>query len=84
MAYYERPKWFAQAACRKHPGVEFVPRGQPSPKTTYREQREICAGCPVKALCLDEALALGPECVGIWGGTDGRERRAMLREREAA
>ncbi|MEV6864059.1 WhiB family transcriptional regulator [Streptosporangium subroseum] len=34
-----------------------------------REQvaREVCAECPVRALCLDRALTLRPE-TGVWAG----------------
>jgi WhiB family redox-sensing transcriptional regulator len=35
----------------------------------------ICARCEVKAPCLEFALRMGED--GIWGGTTGRQRRAM-------
>lgn len=33
--------------------------------------------CPVKAECLDYALSLPTFCVGIWGGTQQKERRRI-------
>lgn len=43
----------------------------------------LCSGCPVKPECLATALALRV-AHGIWGGTTGREREAMLRRRYRA
>lgn len=77
------PVWYRWAECRKHPELEFVPSST-NPRLTYPEQRAICAGCGVRKLCLDEALAYGPDLRGIWAGTDERERRRMLKAREAA
>lgn len=37
-----------------------------------RSAKKICAGCPVRAECLE--FAIENECYGIWGGTDTRER----------
>jgi len=48
--------------------------------------KAICAGCPVRRLCLEYALDSG-EDFGIWGGCDETERRAILRrqaERQAS
>lgn len=38
--------------------------------------RRICAQCPAKGPCLAEALQYDA-VVGIWAGTDERERRRM-------
>lgn len=84
MASYSLPNWYRLGECRKHPELEFVPKGQPTARTPYAAQREVCTLCPVRVHCLDEALAGGHDYVGIWGGTDERERRRLLRAREAA
>ena len=60
-------------------GAEFV---------TARQKREakakaICAGCPVRDLCLAYALDTG-QAFGIWGGLNEDERRALLRQRRAS
>ena len=41
----------------------------------------ICRGCPVRTLCLAEALDNRIE-FGVWGGMTERERRALLRRRK--
>jgi hypothetical protein len=80
------PTELADAACKGAdtdlffgPDAEFV---------TARRQREakakaICAGCPVRAGCLEYALDTR-EAYGIWGGLTEDERRALLRQRRAS
>ncbi|MCX4686942.1 WhiB family transcriptional regulator [Kitasatospora purpeofusca] len=43
-----------------------------------RRAKMICAGCPVKSLCLADALER-KEPAGIFGGLNERERGALLR-----
>lgn len=43
-----------------------------------KEARNVCGECPCQRPCLDFALA-DPTLVGIWGGTDERERNRMRR-----
>ncbi len=42
--------------------------------------KRVCAACPVRAECLDYALAK-PEVDGIWGGLAYAERRAEAQRR---
>ena len=42
--------------------------------------RRMCAGCPVRAECLEYAL-LHRIPQGVWGGASERERRRILRAR---
>jgi WhiB family redox-sensing transcriptional regulator len=76
---WQPPEWHAKAACRGMAG--FLPqRGE------WRQMRAavaVCAGCPVRDRCLSEALD-DPRLVGVWGGTTGRDRRAMRAERQPA
>jgi WhiB family redox-sensing transcriptional regulator len=44
------------------------------------EAKVICAGCPVREMCLDFALT-NRERDGVWGGATERERRRILRQR---
>lgn len=72
------PLWQEQAACRSAVGVNFFPeRGQ-----TTKEAKAVCAACPVRAECLDYALA-NREKFGVWGGLSERQRRRVRQERAA-
>ena len=69
-----RQDWRLEAACRgMDPETFFPPRG-----VRVDEAKAICAGCPVRSQCLDDALADGrSEHFGIWGGvTEKSERRS--------
>lgn len=48
-----------------------------------REAKRICAGCDVRAECLEYALA-HDERFGVWGGLSERERHRLTRARTAA
>lgn len=66
-----------RAACRDADLELFFPEG-----TSGRALEEaaraklVCSGCPVRARCLDWALAHGAS-FGIWGGRTEQERRAQ-------
>jgi WhiB family redox-sensing transcriptional regulator len=80
------PTWQFRAACRGEDASLFFAPGY----FETREQKEareaqakaICARCPVRAECLEYALAIR-EMHGVWGGMNETERRALLRERDA-
>ena len=57
----------------------FGPDDEPELAREMREHRarRVCAGCPLRTACLDEALRLRVR-YGIWGGMNWDER---LRER---
>jgi len=66
--------WEEQARCRQYdPEIFFAPRAR-----AERRAKTICAKCPVKMDCLAYALQSHIE-FGIWGGTSGKDRRAILR-----
>lgn len=79
-----RPRWWNQAACRT-PNVQaqiaagtvsfFPERGRAAARA-----RNICADCPVRSECLDDALAQGQWLQGIFGGFS-RSQRNQLRSR---
>lgn len=45
---------------------------------TTHEAKRICGRCPIRAECLEGALARG-ERFGVWGGLSERERRRLTR-----
>lgn len=67
-----RPSWMAEGACvGTDPDLFFPPPGMHGD----RPAKAICADCPVVDACLDYALTNHLD--GIWGNTNGRERRRM-------
>jgi WhiB family transcriptional regulator, redox-sensing transcriptional regulator len=72
-------EWYVLALCAETDPEAFFPEKGGS----TREAKKICLGCPVKAECLDYALA-HDERFGIWGGLSERERRRLKREGRAS
>lgn len=68
--------WHVDALCREiGPGLFFPEQGE-----STREAKRVCAACPVRAECLEDALARDEEW-GVWGGMTRRERTYELRRR---
>ena len=62
----------------------FFPIGNTGPALRRISQaKQVCAGCPVRAPCLEWAPRSGQEA-GVWGGTSEDERRALRRMRQAS
>jgi len=74
-----RPAWHADAACNGSdtPQQAFFP-GQGTSSNATAAARRLCAGCLVRAECLDFALANQIE-FGVWGGTSENQRRTLRR-----
>ncbi len=71
-----RERWYLQAACRGVDTRVFFPaKGAHLPPDVAK----ICAGCPVRAECLEHAMVFYE--IGVWGGTSEEERRQLRRER---
>ena len=73
------PSWRADARCRtvESPDLFYDPARK-------AEAKLVCAGCPVRGDCLDDALTRREE-LGIWGGLTPTERdqhRFGVNERE--
>lgn len=68
------PDWYADALCAQtDPEPFYPPKG-----ASLRPAKTVCAACPVRARCLEYALA-NRETEGVWGGLGPSERRALLR-----
>lgn len=67
--------WRDRAACRGVDPETFFPTAHDGPVYTAQVAvaKSVCAGCPVRASCLDEALVRIP--FGIAGGLTPEERR---------
>lgn len=68
--------WQERALCSQTDPEAFFPEKGGS----TREAKKVCAGCTVRAECLDYAL-VNDERFGIWGGLSERERRKLKQRR---
>lgn len=76
------PEWTTEAICAQVSGDLWFPKkGANGPMVAI--VRSMCAGCPVRRQCLEHAIAT-EEQHGIWGGLTTKERRQLIRDREAA
>jgi hypothetical protein len=66
------PGWQRRAACRTEDPESFFPEWDGA----ARAAQAVCAGCPVRAECLDYAIKRGITH-GIWGGLTEQERRPL-------
>lgn len=72
-------EWIKEAHCRKaniDTNLFFPDRGSPT-----NIARQLCSPCEVKTECLNYALDNNLD-TGIWGGTSGRQRRDLKRQRK--
>jgi WhiB family redox-sensing transcriptional regulator len=70
----DQQDWQERALCAQTDPEAFFPEKGGS----TREAKRICAGCEVRAECLEYALTFD-ERFGIWGGLSERERRRLKR-----
>ena len=69
----ERP-WAVYSACREaEPEIFFA-----STRADERAALAVCSACAVADQCLEFAIETR-ERFGVWGGTNERERRRMLK-----
>ena len=65
-----RPSWWADAACRAHPEVNFFPaKGEATAPA-----KAVCAECPSREPCLAFAVEEHIDH-GVWGGQSAQDRR---------
>ena len=75
--------WRAHAACAEVESDLFFPVGVTGPAIPQiAKAKAVCAGCEVRAQCLEFAIATNQE-YGVWGGTSEEERRVLRRARRA-
>lgn len=72
--------WRSWALCAETGGAAFFPEGgEPSGPA-----KSICRVCPVKDACLTDALDTGDVEFGVRGALTAKERRELLKRRNAA
>lgn len=75
--------WRHRAVCRDEDPELFFAVGETGPALLQNEEaKAVCRRCPVVTECLTYALNRGE--VGVWGGTDERERRVLSLRRRVA
>lgn len=80
--------WHAFAACRTRQDIDWVPVQEHkggavrAAHLNLAAARAVCASCPVRGRCLDEAVR--DRLNGIWGGTTDTERRRLRRVQSSA
>jgi WhiB family transcriptional regulator, redox-sensing transcriptional regulator len=76
---FDEPEWQDLALCAEtDPELFFPEKGGGS-----RDAKRICRQCPVRAECLEYALA-NDERVGVWGGLSVSERDRMAKQAASA
>ena len=73
------PAWVENAACASSdPELWQIKKDRPTraERKTVEYAKAICADCPVRLLCLEDAIERG-EQHGIWGGLTPAERHTM-------
>lgn len=68
-------EWLEQAICKDDPDLMFPDNNVYG----IGQAKEICAACPVRDDCLEDALQTGDNDHGIRGGLTPRERRALAK-----
>lgn len=74
-------KWTLTAACKDETTNIFFTNQYDY--VALKKARSICSTCPVSETCLETALGYGYSLEGIWAGTTRRQRKKILRTRNA-
>ncbi|AVV46915.1 WhiB family transcriptional regulator [Streptomyces sp. ID05-04B] len=75
--------WRQHAACRREDPDLFFPIGTSGPALMQEQQaKAVCRRCPVQEACLEWAMETD-QTLGVWGGTNETERRALKRRIKA-
>lgn len=72
--------WQVHAVCHGQEETLFFREDNDAARTrrhAFSESRRVCLSCPVIEQCLRHALSQ-PEEFGVWGGTHGTQRKAIL------
>lgn len=72
--------WRSAGACQQEDPDIFFPMSKGPGLVQLQRAKAVCAGCPVRAECLEFAVRTVQDH-GVWGGTSEDERRALRRAR---
>lgn len=79
MALSVTQSWTRYARCAEYGAPGMFPSDQD--EVGIELAKQTCDGCPVKALCLADAMDRGEQW-GVWGGLTTSERQAMRRNEQ--
>ena len=79
-----RPNWWSEAACQHADPELFFPVSSTGRGGEEARAKLLCGRCPVRAECLDYAMAAGTPLQGIWGGTSDADRTRLRRNHRRA
>lgn len=81
-----RADWRDEALCAlpEHQHLDWFDERPSLPATRAAAEKAICARCPARQACLDDALAYGYQQFGIRGGLTAGQRDALRKRRRAA
>jgi WhiB family redox-sensing transcriptional regulator len=78
---YTDAEWRSRGACLNADPELFFPLSSVGPSLEQlAEAKQICGRCPVRAECLEFALAT-EQVHGVWGGSSEQERRNLVTAR---
>lgn len=79
-------RWWDHAACKGMPLDLFIfEHGEPQINKKIKDAKAVCATCPVRTQCLEEALQYSTtrqECIGVWGGLTWKERQKLVKSEQ--
>jgi WhiB family redox-sensing transcriptional regulator len=68
--------WRSRSLCSELPAARADAMFYPKKGGSTKAAKALCAGCPVRAECLEFCLADADAFrFGVWGGTSSRDRR---------
>lgn len=69
--------WLLNGPCRDEDPELFFPLGDSDKaRQATRDAKAVCAGCPVREMCLDWAVNTNQR-TGVWGGLSELERMSL-------
>lgn len=71
--------WVREALCARAGHPDAYHADKQTPRHLVHDALALCAVCPVRAQCLNDAL-VRHDRYGIWGGTSEEERAEMFKD----
>lgn len=81
--------WQDDGLCREIGDALFFPDDEGARAHRYTDARAVCAACPVRSICLEDAMAREGNVTreyraGLWGGLSPEQRANLAKARQAS